>query len=243
MEKKISNDVLLIKASELSVNDSFMNYLPKTHAERKLMISLVEIISKSRPKNFYCFIHEPSYSDDGFMVSGTLIPCSQKGVTFYEWEKISKELAPGNKSRIGVKREFILMLGVAIKLLIKIGWEEEEAWNAICNNPEKIMQSTDNSPEILFLKNLLKTHVMIDVDSYGDTAFHLVDTGKNFFNFYDVDYQISEYDYVVDNYFNDYTFPCGKSPFQDTLDSLSKEAPDVKDEKRNAIAWIIMDAD
>ena len=135
------------------------------------------------------------------------------------------------------------MLGVLIKMLVNRGWKKEDAWDAICNNPEKILQSEDSWPEILLLKNLLKAKwVMLDNDSDYEIAFYVVNTQESLYSFRSYEYQQSEYDAYIDTYFSDYTYPCTKSPFQDMLDGLSREAPDVKAETwKNAIAWIIMD--
>ncbi|MBE5813299.1 MAG: hypothetical protein E7314_06580 [Clostridiales bacterium] len=230
MKDKLTNNVVLISVSKLTPEDWVMGYLPKTDAERGLMTSLVHIITETNPKNdFYCFVDVPLPSADG--------------TNYYEWQKISKEMAPGQNSRIGAKSDYVLLLGVLLKAIIDKGWDEAEAWNAICDNPKKILESNENWPEILLLKSLLNNRIMLECDSGYNIAFHVVDTSKSLFRFIDIEYQISEYDYAVENYFNDYTFPCTESPFQHMLDGLSGEAPDVKADKwKTTTALIIMDA-
>ena len=243
MENKFNDTFFCVKASELRVDDSFMKNLPKTEAERELMISLVVFITQGA-KDFYCFKRDPLIADVEVVHRHIVVAEPLKGLSYYEWEKVARSLDYDRNSRIGAKREYVLLLGVLIKKLVRSGWTIEDAWDVVCNNPKKLFECNIESEEISILINILKTCKILSVSTYDkrqDVAFYVVKTNKSLLSFDDITYNISEYDSVMDMYFSDYIPPSTGNPFQQQLNELSREATDVKGEIREEIAWIVMD--
>ena len=125
-----------VPASQLSLDDAFLKYSPKTKAERKFK-DLVETAIKNGLKDFWRFTCDSSYDDNGCI-------CYEPGKkpavgkSYNWWAKTAKELKPEQGSRLGTKSEYIAFLAVLIKELVDSGKCIEWAWNAVCNDSKEL---------------------------------------------------------------------------------------------------------
>lgn len=244
MENKFNDMLFLVDASNLSVDDYFMKTLPETDNERDLMISLA-ILSQDA-KDFYCFKKQSFVEGIGMIAGYNIIPNSLDGLSYNQWYETARNLDYDSNPRIASKKEYTLLLGVLIKELVNAGWGKECAWDAVCNNSDKLFRYAEITGDVPTLIDIVKSSKMLTPTFFknaSDIAFYVVQTDKNLYDFSPVTYEKSEYDLVMDSYFRDYTPPATGNPYQEELDKLSKDAPDVKAEKRKEIAWIVMDAD
>lgn len=242
MKNKFNDAFFLVKASKLSAEDAFMKKLPKTDSERDLMISLA-VLSQDA-KDFYCFKRQCFVDGIGMIAGYNIIPDSLEGLSYNHWYEIARDLEYDSNSRVASKREYNLLLGVLIKELVNADWSTEDAWDAVCNNSDKLFKSGEVEGDIPILIDIVKSSKMIAPNFHekaSNIAFYVAQTDKNLYNFSCVTYEMSEYDIVMETYFKDYTPPATGNPYQEELDKLSKEVKDVKEEKRKEIAWIVMD--
>lgn len=243
MKNNFNDGLFLVKASKLNVEGAFMKRLPKTDSERDLMIALAVLMQDA--KDFYCFKRQTFVDSIGMVVGYNIIPDSLEGLSYNQWVAIARGLDYDKNSRIGSKREYILLLGVLLKELVNDGWSIDDAWEAVCNSTDMLLKSCETKGDIPILIDIVKTSKMLALtsrDNESNSAFYVTHTEKDFYNFSRVESEKSEYDIVMDSYFRDYTPPSTGNPYQEELDKLSKDAPDVKAEKRKEIAWIVMDA-
>lgn len=244
MKNKFNDALFRVKASNLSIEDAFMKKLPKTENERDLMISLAILMQDA--KDFYCFKRQSFVDGIGMVAGYNIIPDSLDGLSYNQWNETARGLDYDRNSRIASKKEYILLLGVLIKDLVNAGWAIDGAWEAVCEIPDKLFKSGETKGDIPALIDIVKSSKMLATtfpEKLSDVvAFYVVQTDKNLYNFSSVRYQMSEYDQVMHDYFRDYIPPATGNPFQAQLDELSTEALDVKEEKREEIAWIVMDA-
>lgn len=132
------NMIVLIEASKLSLEDTFMKHVPKNPLEEKFKSSLEDVIKKGI-EDFYKPICDPSFSKDGISVT---FKCGEKpalGKSYDWWEKAAKEFMPERESRLGTKAEYLAFLGVLIKKLIEDKkWSVAKAWDAVCVNSKNL---------------------------------------------------------------------------------------------------------
>lgn len=145
---------ILVPASTLSLTDDFMRHSPKTDKEKDFKELLTKVI-KSRICDFYRPRFDPSFDPsierifdkktNTFVNEGKI--CYQPGLrpavggagmNYYWWEKNAKEFCPKRKSRLGTKSEYVAFLGVLLKKLVESGWSIADAWNAVCNDSNKL---------------------------------------------------------------------------------------------------------
>jgi len=122
----------LIKASELSLDDPFMQYEPVTRKGQNLKNSLYDLIERGL-KDFYRPVIDPSFNDEGEIV---YTPGGEPamGKTYTWWEEHAKAFWPERGSRLGTKTEYLAFLAVLIKRLVEGGMEVRRAWDIVCNN-------------------------------------------------------------------------------------------------------------
>lgn len=140
MEEEIvpldDNLFVRIEASKLSMDDEFMQYQPKTDSEKKFK-NLLEAVIKHGVPDFWRPRIDPSLDKNGnICFKAGEQPAVRKSYNW--WCDNAKKFNPGRKSRLGTKSQYIAFLGVLIKALIAEGWKADEAWNAVCNNSEKL---------------------------------------------------------------------------------------------------------
>lgn len=119
-------DFILIEAEKLSMDDEFMKYEPKTINERETKKLVYEAIF-NKVKNFYISSFRPSHD------------IYSKGICF--WDKGG--FPPTNKSYkwwSNAALEYGAFLGVLIKSLMMEGKSVEWTWDAVCNDPLKLLE-------------------------------------------------------------------------------------------------------
>lgn len=133
----LDDTFVLIEASELSLNDDFMQYEPETEQEQTFYKSLSEVIIKG-VKDFYRPPMDPTLtkSETGICFKEGKKPAVGKSYNW--WVDAAKKFNPEMKSRLGTRNEYIAFLGVLIKLLVKEGWSKKRAWNAVCNDSKEL---------------------------------------------------------------------------------------------------------
>lgn len=126
---------MLVEASKLSLNDSFMQYEPKTDKERKFKLLLEQAIKRGL-KDFKRPKYDPSFCGDGICYESGKAPAVGKSYNW--WNQVAKKFKPEYNSRLGTMTEYVAFLGVLIKQLVESGWSVEEAWNAVCNDSKEL---------------------------------------------------------------------------------------------------------
>lgn len=134
-----NSDDVLIKASELSLDDDFMRHGPSFDNGRKGLLKkrLAEVIEKGI-KDFYRPRIDPSLTADGNEICYVAGRQPAFGKTYGWWEVKARKFNPERRSRLGTWSEYIAFLGVLIKSLVHAGWTVEDAWNAVCNDSVKL---------------------------------------------------------------------------------------------------------
>jgi len=125
-----------IKASELSLDDEFMQHKPNSKREQELKDALKAVIKKGIA-DFWRPRMDPSFDKKG----NICFKAGEKpavGKTYNWWRDNSKKFNPKRKSRLGTKPQYIAFLGVLIKTLVAEDWTVDEAWNAVCNDSKKL---------------------------------------------------------------------------------------------------------
>ena len=129
------DDLILIEAESLSKDDEFMQYEPRTESEERTKDLIAEAI-KSRVKNFYRPVLDPSFTANGIGYVAGKKPAVGKSYNW--WVDTAKKFNPSRKSRLGTRLEYGAFLGVLIKKLVEEGKSVEWAWNAVCNNSKEL---------------------------------------------------------------------------------------------------------
>jgi len=125
-----------VPASQLSLNDDFIKYLPKTGRERKFKEEVIKVITVG-VSDFWRPVCDPSFVDyDRICYMRGKMPAVDKNYNW--WLKISKEFCPEYGSRIGTKSEYIAFQAVLIKDLVASGKSMEWAWDAVCNDSKEL---------------------------------------------------------------------------------------------------------
>lgn len=125
-----------VPASELSLDDEFMQYPPKTDRER-IFKERVEQAIKNGLKDFWRPVCDPSFDTDG-RICYELRKKPAVGQCHIWWAKNAKKFCPERNSRLGTKSEYIAFLAVLIKELVASGKSVELAWDAVCNDSKEL---------------------------------------------------------------------------------------------------------
>ena len=131
------DEFILVEAENLSLDDDFMKYVPRTYKEDVTKQLISETI-RIGVKNFYRPKCDPSFSRDGesiCFVPGNL-PAVGKTITWWNFTAI--RYSTERNSRLGTYIEYLAFLGVLIKKLVEEGNSVEWAWNAVCNDSRKL---------------------------------------------------------------------------------------------------------
>ena len=134
---------VLIEASKLSLEDKFMQHEPKTKNAKELKALLKEVITCGI-KDFWRPRLDPSFDNDenGIRYVAGNKPAVGRSCTW--WETKAKAYNPKCISRLGTRLEYVAFLGVLIKALISEGWDVADAWNAVCNDSQKLGHYRDS---------------------------------------------------------------------------------------------------
>ena len=138
-EKTANTDLtdafVFVGASELSLDDEFMKYKPKTKKEENLMKELTELIKKG-VKDFWAPKYDPSFNKERTGIC--YVPGEYPAINrSYEWwEKAAKEFCPERQSHLGSKSERVAFLGWYIKKIVESRpypyGSVESAWHITC---------------------------------------------------------------------------------------------------------------
>lgn len=124
---------VLIDAENLSLDDEFMKYEPKTKNESKAKELISEAIC-SGVKNFYQSKCVPSFAERNENIRFSPGKNPAVGETYTWWKEIAKEYYPKRNSRLGTILQYSAFLGVLIKRLVQEGNSVEWSWHVVCNN-------------------------------------------------------------------------------------------------------------
>lgn len=123
----------IVDIENVSLEDSFMQYEPKNHREKRVKGSIIEA-KRIGMKNFRIPAIDPSLDDDG----ETIIYCVGRkpavGKSAKWWNENAPKFMPNKNSRMRDLLEHDVVLGVMqIKYLVEEkGYKVEEAWKAVC---------------------------------------------------------------------------------------------------------------
>jgi len=126
-------DLILIEAEELSLDDDFMKYEPKTKEQNEVKALIIEVIEK-KVKNFYRPKCDPSFTEDGKGICFIPGKMPAVGKSCIWWYDTAKAYNPKRNSRLGTRLHYGAFLGVLIKKLVEERVNLEWAWTAVCND-------------------------------------------------------------------------------------------------------------
>ena len=132
----------VVPASQLSLNEDFLNYEPESY-EQQILKDGIEGAIKDGVKDFRRPIIDPSINEKGeiFFEFGNK-PAVGKSILW--WEKDAKKYKPSKHSRLGTLNEYYAFLGFLIKELIGNGLEKPEAWLAVCDDSRNLGHFCDS---------------------------------------------------------------------------------------------------
>ena len=126
-----------VEAESLSLDDEFIKHSPKTEREEKAKALITEAIAKG-VKNFYCPIMDPAFTKTGENICFEKGRMPAVGKSYTWWKKVAEKFNPERNSRLGTRLEYGAFLGVLIKELVADEASSLWAWNAVCNDSEKL---------------------------------------------------------------------------------------------------------
>lgn len=123
----------IVDIENVSLEDSFMKYEPKTERGKRVKASIIEA-KKIGMKNFRIPAMDPAFADDG----ETIIYCAGRKPAVDKspqwWYENAPKFMPGKNSRLKDDLQADVVLGVMrIKCLVEEkGYQVAEAWKAVC---------------------------------------------------------------------------------------------------------------
>ena len=142
----VSTNFKLVRASQLSLDDDFLKYTPKTEEEEDFMFDVEEVIKKG-VSDFWRPICDPSFDENGrICYHPGWMPAVDKSYSW--WASNARVFYPERGSRLGTDFEYIAFLAVIIKELVASGKSIEWAWDAVCND-SKELGHYDNSQNVI----------------------------------------------------------------------------------------------
>lgn len=126
----------IVKASELSLEDSFLLYEPQDKSEALMKEAIKNVIEK-RVQDFRAQVMDPSINEEGRIVyKQGAHPAVGKSVLW--WEENSTKVIPGKKSKLGTLIQRHAFLGCLIKQLVDNGMSTNDAWHAVCGDSKSL---------------------------------------------------------------------------------------------------------
>lgn len=163
---------IYVDAESLSLDDKFLQYMPKTENQENTLNLIKEAITK-KVRNFYLLI-TPSFNEDHTGIVAEFGRKPAVGESLRWWIKAAKAYCPERNSRLGTKLEYGAFLGVLIKKIHKSGFDISEAWSMVCSDSSSLGHYW-NSPD--FKHNLEPTG-----SRYMFGFYDLANTFKLFMN-------------------------------------------------------------
>lgn len=154
----------LVRASELSLSDDFMKYIPKTPKERQFK-KWVEAVIKAGVQDFYRPTIDPSIDGEGrICYQAGMMPAVGKSYNW--WCEHAEMYCSERKSRLGTLYEYFAFLAVFIKEAPTYGKTIEWAWNSVCNDSKELGRYWDS----IDVKNVLEDTGNREVCGWCDLA-------------------------------------------------------------------------
>jgi len=126
-----------VPASQLSLDDDFMKYIPKFEREKEFKDEVVRLIMDGGAPDFWCPICDPSFDENGgIQYKAGQMPAV--GMSYNWWQRMAKLFCPECGSRLGDKLYNIAFKAVLIQDLIASGKSEEWAWSAVCGDSKDL---------------------------------------------------------------------------------------------------------
>jgi len=203
-----------VPASELSLNDDFIKYLPKTRRETKFKEEVIKVINTG-VADFWRPVCDPSFDDyDRIFYGSGRMPAVGKSYNW--WFKNAKEFCPGYGSRLGTDMEYVVFLAVLIKDLVASGKSMEWAWDVVCNDSKELGHYWNSPAPKQRLEPTARREVCGWYDLANTTKF-LVDNGNDNrfwlaagdYNFQGYDTPLADCAYRDYDYDEDNNFACG----------------------------------
>lgn len=134
----------VVKASEISLKDSFMRFDPNTENQILLMESLMSQLERGGVQDFRRPAIDPSLDADGNIIyMAGMQPAL--GILPELLEQKAKNFMPEFNSRIGKNQEYDLFLGVLIKFLVeKRNLPVKMAWAEVCFDSDLIANTASS---------------------------------------------------------------------------------------------------
>lgn len=182
-EKSFDERFPIVKASTLSLKDSFLKHKPQTNQQERLKDSITAGI-KAGLKDFRRPAMDPSFDNDGNIIYKEWErPAVGKSIRY--WNAEAKRFMPKKNSRMGSLLQYDAFLGLLIKYLIEEkGYKVADAWEAVCddsrdlghycnseNAKDKFEQT--GSRKIWDFYDLANTYKIV-TDENSDSGFSLV---------------------------------------------------------------------
>ena len=122
----------LVEASQLSINDEFLQHEPETRNQNGFKRVLIKAIN-SGLTDFRAQAIDPSFDKEGkICYVPRMMPAVGKSAKW--WYKNAPNFLPEKNSRQGLTKERIAFLGLLIKNLVEEhGYTISNAWRAICD--------------------------------------------------------------------------------------------------------------
>lgn len=138
-QEKNSIETVLIPASNHPIYEVVLKHKPRNNRERAFWNDLKQVVTNSKVKSFLVPIYDASIAEDGTLqfVAGC------KPAVGYSYNEL-KKMVKKKRIRLGRKSQYILFLGMLIYRLIKEGWSEEDAWNAVCTDSKELGHYSDS---------------------------------------------------------------------------------------------------
>ena len=178
------DNFVLIKASQLSLQDDFMDYDPCNLMEADVKNILTEAIKSGELEDFYRPKYDPSIDEDGDI---QFVPGKKPavGFSFAEWLEIAEEFWPERGSRIGTKWEYYAFLGVLIKKMVESGMDKKKAWRAVCTDSSDLRHFASYDRTLKLVKT--GSHLSYGFCDLGNTS-KLISVGPYEYAFVSVPY-------------------------------------------------------
>lgn len=158
-----------VKVEQISLNDPFLNYEPKTGNQKRVKMSILRA-KKTGMKNFYHAIIDPSYTfnKEGIEFKESKVPAYYGEFPAW-WDTTFENLLPNRESRIGSKTQYDVFLGTIVKFLVEEkGYKIPEAWYMVCDNNDYLVKHVLGMR--CYLINMFKTGLTgsMSIDGWCD---------------------------------------------------------------------------
>lgn len=179
IEINVSGDeFILVEAENLSLNDKFMQWKPKTVIQEITKKLITEAICTG-VKNFYRPKCDPSFSDDGKSICFVTGKRPAVGYKSFEWwVNVAKDYNPERNSRLGTRLEYGAFLGVLMKKLVKEGKSVKWVWNSVCDVSHKLGHFS-SSKNVKHFYELTGSRCICGFYDLGNTSKILADRIEN----------------------------------------------------------------